>query len=71
MITYNIVNPVFCEGDEVVLAAGPYEGTRGVFLRLRSDVNWADITEANGSIRMHPRVWLAPFHEDRHAHNES
>ena len=31
----------FREGDEVVLAAGTYEGTAGVFLRLREDANWA------------------------------
>ena len=35
--------PTFREGDEVVLAQGSYQGTLGVFLRLREDVNWADI----------------------------
>lgn len=59
MIKYNIVNPVFSEGDEVVLTAGPYEGTPGVFLRVRKDVNWGDITERNGTVRAHPLVWLA------------
>ena len=49
----------FREGDEVVLAEGPYQGTLGVFLRLRQDANWADITERNGSIRSHPVEWLA------------
>lgn len=49
----------FREGDEVVLADGTYQGTPGVFLRLREDVNWADITERNGSIRSHPVAWLA------------
>ena len=38
----------FREGDPVVLAHGSYQGTPGVFLRLRCDVNWADITERNG-----------------------
>ena len=52
------VGTVFREGDEVVLAAGTYQGTLGVFVRLREDVNWADITERNGSIRSHPVAWL-------------
>ena len=49
----------FHEGDEVVLALGTYQGTLGVFLRLKEDVNWADITERNGVIRSHPVIWLA------------
>jgi len=49
----------FREGDPVVLAHGSYQGTPGVFLRLRCDVNWADITERNGEVRTHPVVWLA------------
>ena len=49
----------FHKGDEVVLAAGTYEGTLGVFLHLREDENWADITERSGRIRCHPVVWLA------------
>lgn len=52
------VGTVFREGDEVVLAEGTYQGTLGVFVRLRKDVNWADITERNGSIRSHPVAWL-------------
>lgn len=51
--------PAFHEGDEVVLANGTYQGTPGVFLRLREDVKWADITESDGSIRSHPVAWLA------------
>jgi hypothetical protein len=51
--------PAFREGDEVVLADGTYQGTLGVFLRLREDANWADIAERNGSIRSHPVIWLA------------
>ena len=47
------------EGDEVVLAEGTYQGTPGVFLRLREDPAWADITQRDGSIRSHPVVWLA------------
>ena len=52
-------HPEFREGDEVVLAEGTYQGTVGVFLHLREDVNWADIAERNGSIRSHPVAWLA------------
>jgi hypothetical protein len=51
--------PTFCEGDEVVLAEGTYPGTLGVFLRLKEDVNWADIRERNGDVRSHPVIWLA------------
>ena len=50
---------VFREGDEVMLAEGTHQGTLGVFVRLRKDVNWADIKERNGSIRSHPVAWLA------------
>ena len=51
--------PIFREGDEVVLALGSHQGTPGVFLRLRQDTNWADITERDGEIRSHPVLWLA------------
>jgi hypothetical protein len=50
---------VFHEGDSVVLAEGTYQGTPGVFLRLRADPNWADIKERNGIVREHPVAWLA------------
>jgi len=53
------IDSVFREGDQVVLADGTYQGTLGVFLRLKEDVNWADITERNGRVRSHPVVWLA------------
>jgi len=49
----------FHEGDAVVLADGTYQGTPGIFLRLRGDVNWADITEVGGRVRSHPVAWLA------------
>jgi hypothetical protein len=49
----------FRQGDEVVLAEGTYQGTAGVFLQLREDVKWADITEKDGAIRSHPVAWLA------------
>jgi hypothetical protein len=51
--------PKFCEGDQVVLARGSYQGSLGIFLRLREDARWADITERNGSIRSHPVEWLS------------
>jgi hypothetical protein len=49
----------FSEGDEVVLATGSYQGTLGVFVRLKEDPKWADIKERDGSIRSHPVEWLA------------
>ena len=52
-------NTIFREGDEVVLAGGPYQGTLGVFLRLGKDAKWADITERNGRLWSHPVAWLA------------
>lgn len=52
------VSPVFHEGDDVVLVEGTYQGTSGVFVRLRDDVGWADITERNGALRSHPVAWL-------------
>jgi hypothetical protein len=49
---------VFGEGDEVELISGSYQGTLGVFVRLRNDVKWADIAERNGNVRSHPIEWL-------------
>jgi hypothetical protein len=51
-------NPEFRAGDHVVLAEGPYEGTPGVFVTLREDINWADIKERNDTVRSHPVTWL-------------
>jgi len=49
----------FREGDDVVvLADGMYETTLGVFVRLRPDVNWADIRERKGVVQSHPVAWL-------------
>jgi hypothetical protein len=59
MMSTRLDGPTFREGDEVVLASGTYQGTLGFFLRLREDVNWADITERNGDVRSHPVIWLA------------
>ena len=51
--------PEFHEGDQVVLANGTYQGTPGVFLHLREDIKWVDITERNGGVREHPVEWLS------------
>jgi hypothetical protein len=59
MISNRRCGTAFREGDEVVLADGTYQGTPGVFLRLRKDTNWADITERSGEVRGHPVIWLA------------
>ena len=59
MLRTRPAGPTFREGDEVMLARGSYQGTLGVFLRLREDVNWADIRELNGDVRSHPVIWLA------------
>jgi hypothetical protein len=59
MLGAGTVGAAFREGDEVVLAIGTYQGTRGVFLKLKQDTAWADITEPNGVIRSHPVAWLA------------
>lgn len=53
------LNSEFRDGDSVVLAEGTYQGTPGIFLRLKDDPDWADITERNGNIRSHPVAWLA------------
>ncbi|MGA2590707.1 MAG: hypothetical protein ABSH32_12380 [Bryobacteraceae bacterium] len=58
MMNNRAVGTVFHEGDEVVLAEGTYQGTPGVFVGLRKDPNWADITERDGSIHSHPVAWL-------------
>lgn len=53
------VTTKFNEGDRVVLSLGTYQGSTGVFLRLREDVKWADIRETGGDVRSHPIAWLA------------
>ena len=60
MMSNRDIGNVFHEGDEVVLAEGTYEGTLGVFLQFRKDVNWADITERDGVIRSHPVRMAGP-----------
>jgi hypothetical protein len=48
----------FENGELVFLTKGTYAGTRGTFLKLRTDPNWADVREDNGRIREHPLGWL-------------
>ncbi len=43
----------FRAGDNVVLADGPYQGKPGVFLKLRDDVNWAEIKQFDGVVKCH------------------
>ncbi len=50
---------VFQEGEEVVLTDGPYKSNLGVFVRLKEDPNWADITGRDGKVSSHPVEWLA------------
>jgi hypothetical protein len=53
-----INNPKFHPGDHVVLAEGPHKYTRGTFLSLKEDVEWAAIRESNGAVNRHPVEWL-------------
>jgi hypothetical protein len=39
MISTTLVGSEFRDGDSVVLAKGTYQGTPGVFLRLKDDPN--------------------------------
>jgi hypothetical protein len=59
MATVKPVEPAFRAGDEVVLAEGTYQGTRGIFLRPSTDPKWVEITEHSGRVRSHPLEWLA------------
>lgn len=59
MTTAKTQPAAFREGDEVVLVGGSYVGTLGVFLRLRPDARWAEMTERNGSVRSHAVEWMA------------
>lgn len=53
-----IENPKFHRGDEVILAEGPHKYTRGTFLSLRDDVQWATIREPSGTESIHPVAWM-------------
>ena len=39
MMSARPAGTVFHEGDEVVLGRGTYQGTLGVFVRFKTDVN--------------------------------
>jgi hypothetical protein len=56
-----IDNPRFHPGDEVVLSEGPHKYVHGTFLRLKEDVEWAAIKEANGAISSHPVEWMSTY----------
>ena len=58
MMNKGPIRTAFREGDQVFLSEGTYQGTLGIFLRLREDPNWADISERNGRVRSHPVAWL-------------
>jgi hypothetical protein len=58
MTSIRLIASGFQKGETVVLARGSYQGTRGVFLHLGDDPNWADIEESGGSICAHPVAWL-------------
>jgi hypothetical protein len=53
-----INNPKFHAGDHVVLTGGPHKYTRGIFIGLKPDVEWAAVREGNGTINSHPVEWL-------------
>jgi transcription antitermination factor NusG len=54
-----VVTGKFHKGDPVMLVAGTYYGTTGIFIKLRPDKNWADIKENNGTVNSHPIAWMA------------
>jgi hypothetical protein len=56
-----INDPKFHTGDEVVLAEGPHRYVHGIFLRLKDDVEWAAIKEANGAVSSHPVEWMRSY----------
>jgi hypothetical protein len=53
-----INNPRFHPGDHVVFVEGPLKYTRGTFLSLRADVEWANIRESSGALSTHPVAWM-------------
>jgi hypothetical protein len=58
-----INNPKFRPGDAVVLAHGPHKYERGIFLKLKEDVEWAAVQEQNGTISSHPVEWMESSRE--------
>lgn len=56
-----INNAMFHAGDEVVLAEGTHKYVHGIFLRLKDDVKWAAIKEANGAVSSHPVEWMRSY----------
>jgi len=58
MTTVRPIAAGFQQGEAVVLARGTYQGTRGIFLHLNADPNWAEIEESGGNVWSHPVAWL-------------
>jgi hypothetical protein len=56
-----INNPRFHAGAEAVLAEGPHKYVHGTFQRLKDDVEWAAIKEANGAVSSHPVEWMRGY----------
>ena len=53
-----INSPKFHAGDQIFLAEGPHKYVRGIFMRLKDDVEWAAIKETNGAVSSHPVEWM-------------
>lgn len=53
-----MTTPTIQKGDTVYLAAGPNQGTAGIFDALAEDPAWGSITETSGRVRRHPMIWL-------------
>lgn len=54
-----INNPKFHAGDAVVMAEGPHKYVHGIFIALKTDVEWASIKESNGTTSSHPVEWMS------------
>lgn len=56
----------FRNGDSVIVAKGPNEGTVGTFLNFKdADPTWADILEQNSQVGAYPVEWLQLQHSIR------
>ena len=72
MMKKQLIATAFREGDEVVLAEGSYQGTLGVFLRLREDLKWA--TSRSATAKSAATLWNGlptPRMRFRVPHNDS
>lgn len=48
----------FHAGDNIILAEGPHKDLLGIFLGPESEVEWAAIKEADGTVSSHPVGWM-------------